>query len=135
MKLLVEFILILVLLSCNGQRLEWKQEWDQHENDFREVAALLREGKLKVVYGRMGYAIPDSFELQTTCGQIVFRETDFVYDSSYSILFRLNLDTTGVIPRTERMIIYTDNLKRLSEYESGSGNVHKIDANWFFVNR
>jgi hypothetical protein len=134
MKLLVEFILILSLLSCSGQPVEWKQEWDQHEDDFREVAALLRAGKLKVVYGRMGYAIPDTFELQTTCGQIVFRETDFAYDSSYSILFRLNLDTNA-ISRTEHMIVYTDNLKRLTEYESESGNVHKIDTNWFFVNR
>lgn len=112
----------------------WKVEWDNHQNDFKQIVGQVKANKLQVVYGRMGYAIPDSFQLQSTCGQLVFRETDFTYDSSHSILFRLNLDTNALL-RADQMIVYTDNGTRIKEYEAMGEDATRIEKNWYFVKR
>ena len=130
------FILIslFILFSCNPHQEEWKTKWNKHQHDFKEIVGLVKAEKLKVVYGRAGFAIPDSFDLQTTCGQIVFRETDFTYDNSYSILFRLDLDTNATV-RADPMIVYTDNKKRIKEYDFKVGRVQKLEENWYFITR
>ena len=134
---MVKLLIILnfiFILGCSRQREKWEAPWNNHQDEFKEIVGLVKAGNLKVVYGRMGFAIPDSFDLQTTCGQLVFRETDFTYDSSYSILFRMDLDTNAVL-RADPMIVYTDNKKRISEYESDAGRVRKIEKNWYFLTR
>ena len=123
-----------MLFGCSRHKEIWETRWSKHQDEFKEIVGLVKDGKLKVVYGRMGFAIPDSFDLQTTCGQIVFRETDFTYDSSYSILFRMNLDTNAIL-RADPIIVYTDNKNRINEYESNAGNAQKIETNWYFITR
>lgn len=134
---MVKVIVILIfifILSCSRQQEKWVTPWSKHQDEFKEIVGLVKAGNLKVVYGRSGFAIPDSFDLQTTCGGLVFRETDFTYDSSYSILFRMDLDTNAVL-RADPMIVYTDNKKRMSEYESDAGWVRKIEKHWYFLTR
>ena len=131
LKILAVLHLTFILVSCSQQE-NWKTEWNNHHNDFKEIVDLIKADKLKVVYGRAGYAIPDSFDLHATCGQLVFWETDFTYDSSHSILFRLHFDTSS-ITRADSRIVYTDNKKRLNEYEADKGNVVKIEQNWYFL--
>jgi hypothetical protein len=131
---LLTILNFIFILGCSRQQEKWETPWNKHQDEFKEIVGLVKAGKLKVVYGRMGFAIPDSFDLQTTCGQLVFRETDFTYDSSYSILFRMDLDTIAVL-RADPMIVYTDNKKRISEYESDAERVRKIEKNWYFITR
>jgi hypothetical protein len=126
-------IVLFLQLSCSIQE-NWEQEWNNHHKDFKQIVDLVKADKLKVVYGRAGYAIPDSFDLHTTCGQIVFRETDFTYDNSHSILFRLHLDTNS-LARIYHTIVYTDNKKRIKEYEADEVNVFTIEKNWYFLKR
>ena len=133
-KFLVILNFIFILFSCRSHPEKWEKQWSKHQYKFKEIVGLLKAEKLKVVYGRAGFAIPDSFDLQTTCGQLVFRETDFTYDSSYSILFRLGLDTNAIL-RAHPMIVFTDNKKRISEYESTVRNAFKIEKNWYFITR
>lgn len=132
MKKLIILNLVFILFSCNTMMNNWEKEWNKHQNDFKQIIFQLKANKFQMVYGRMGYAIPDSFDLQSTCGQLVFRETDFTYDNSHSILFHLNLDT-NVVLRADPKIVYTDNKKRIKEYEAMIGNAIKIEKNWYFV--
>lgn len=125
MKKLIILNFVFILSSCNTMMENQEKEWNKHQNDFKQIVGQLKANKLQVVYGRMGYAIPDSFDLQSTCGQLVFRETDFTYDNSHLILFRLNLDT-NVLLRANPKIVYTDNTKRIKEYETLTGNAVKI---------
>lgn len=131
MKILTVINLAFIFISCSTQE-NWKVEWSSHHKEFKQIVDLVKADKLKVVYGRAGYAIPDSFDLHTTCGQLVFGETDFTYDDSHSILFRLHLDTSS-ITRADPRIVYTDNQKRIKEYEVDTVNVIKIEQNWYFL--
>lgn len=132
-KIILVINLAFILIACSLQE-NWKSEWNSHHKDFKQIVDLVKADKLKVVYGRAGYAIPDSFDLHTTCGQLVFRETDFTYDDSYSILFRLKLDTNS-FDRAYSTIVYTNNKKRLEEYEADSTKVFKIEQNWYSLKR
>ena len=132
MKRLLNIVLFLTFFSCDNGTEKWKTVWDKHNVDFKKVVDLLKTDKLKVVYGRGGYAIPDSIDLKATCGQLAFRETDFTYDNTYSILFRL--DTNKQV-RTKPMIVYTDNKKRINEYENNNTSVTKIENNWYYMYR
>jgi hypothetical protein len=88
--------------------------------------------KLPVIYGRGGYKIPDSFKLRSIVGPVVFRETDFTYDSTFSILFRIGFDTSNVV-RSYPTIVYTNNGQRITEYSSAIHSPHKFDENWYFL--
>ena len=131
MKILSAINLVFILISCSQQE-KGKLEWRNHHNEFKQIVDLVKADKLKIVYGRAGYAIPDSFDLQRTCGQLVFTETDFTYDDSHSILFRLHLDTNS-LTRIYHTIVYTDNKKRIKEYEADTVKVVRIEQNWYFV--
>jgi len=108
----------------------WKSEWTKHDKDLKQVVELLKSNKLKVTYGRGGYQIPDSIDLRVPFGQLAFRETDFTFDSTYSILFYLDTNKTL---RNKPVIVYTNNKKRIKEYENGSRKTTKIEDDWYFT--
>lgn len=91
MKPLLTILLLLVMTSC-GVDNSSIDIWQKHENEFEAIVNQLKSGKLQKVYGRAGYEIPDIFKLRSVSGPVVFRETDFTYDSSFSVLFRLGFD-------------------------------------------
>jgi hypothetical protein len=84
------------MTSCGGDNSSISI-WKKHESEFEAIVNQLRSGKLQKVYGRGGYEIPDTFKLKDVTGPIVFRETDFTYDSSFSILFRLGFDSSKML--------------------------------------
>lgn len=126
-------ISILVLISCSNHIRNWEDTWQEHQVSFKQVVEQVKNDQLLRVYGRGGYAIPDTMGLNNVCGGIVFHETDFTYDSTYSILFRINFDSTKVGRMTYSVFIYTNNTKRIKEYESD--RVTKIQDNWYFQYR
>ncbi len=95
---------------------------------MKKVVDLIKADKLTVVVGRSGYQIPDSIDLREAFGQLAFRHSDFTYDSTYSILFHLDIHKELV---HNPVIVYTDNEKRIKEYESRG--VTKIINNWYFT--
>ena len=136
-KTMKQFLVILMLLSicsCIGDVRHSKDIWMKHEVEFEAIVNLLKEERLHKVYGRAGYEIPDSFQLKKTNGSIVFRETDFSFDSSHSILFRIGFDSTKIL-RSYPTIVYTDNPKRLKEYNSKHKQVEKLKDHWYFLSR
>ena len=132
MKIFFAILFVLFCFSCTGDVTSAKSLWKKHEGEFEAVANLLRSGKLRKVYGRSGFEIPDSFRIKAILGSIVFRETDFTYDSSYSILFRVGFDSSHLL-RAYPTIAYTNNQKRLSEYSSKQSQVEKLEDNWYFL--
>jgi hypothetical protein len=125
-------IVLFILISCSHQD-NWKNTWQQHHVRFKQVVELVKNDQLQKVYGRVGYAIPDSMGLDKVCGGIVFHETDFTYDGTYSILFRINFDSNKVGRRLYPVFIYTNNTKRIKEYALDS--VTKIEDNWYLQYR
>ena len=129
MKRLLNIVLLLTFFSCDNGAEKSNAVWDKHNVDFKKVVELIKADKLNVVYGRTGYAIPDSIDLKATCGQLAFRMFEFEHDTSYTICF--NLDTNKQ-KRTSPEIIYTENVQRIEDYESRMTRVIKLDKNWFY---
>ena len=134
MKPYLTLLLVLLISSCGGELDTSKNLWKNYEKNFEDIVVLVKVDKLKKIYGRMGYEIPDSFPMKATCGDIVFRETDFTYDSSFSILFRVGFDSSN-LARTYPTIVYTDNAKRIKEYNSKQEQVTKLKNNWYLLSR
>jgi hypothetical protein len=133
MKLFLTTLLLLLIHSCGGDNTSM-DIWERHESEFVAIVNHLKSGKLQKVYGRAGYEIPDTFKLKAVNGPIVFRETDFTYDSSFSILFRLGFDSSKLL-RAYPTIVYTDNSKRLDEYNSRPNSVRKLKNNWYLLSK
>lgn len=132
MKALFAILLITLCISCSRDARSSKTIWKKHKDEFKDIVILLKSGKLRIVYGRAGYEIPDSFRIKAIAGSIVFRETDFTYDSSYSILFRMGFDSSHLL-RKYPTFVYTDNRKRQLEYDSKPNHVEKLEYNWYFL--
>jgi hypothetical protein len=129
------FLLLLLLafiFSCVGGDKSSLRLWEKHETEYDKIVEHLRAGKLQKIYGRSGYEIPDTFSVKPFCGSIVFRETDFVYDSSFSILFRLGFDSSKQL-RTYPTIVYTDNLQRINEYNSKPEVAKQLKHRWYLL--
>jgi hypothetical protein len=124
--------LLLFISSCDGDNPI--DIWKGHESEFVTIVNQLKAGKLQKVYGRAGFEIPDSFNLKAVNGPIVFRETDFTYDSSFSVLFRLGFDSNKLL-RAYPTIVYTNNSKRLDEYNSKPNSVRKLKDNWYLLSK
>lgn len=122
-------ILILALLSCQKQK--WKDQWDKDNTSLKKVAGLLKAGKLKKVYGRGGYEIPDSFNLKAPYSNLAFHQTDFTYDGTYSIVFYL--EPAGDRSMAKPAFVYTNNQKRIGEYENGYTIAKKLEDNWYYT--
>jgi len=124
-------LLLFFISSCGGDNSSINV-WEKHESEFVAIVNLLKSGKLQKVYGRAGYEIPDSFKLKAMNGPIVFRETDFTYDNSFSILFRLGFDSSKLL-RAYPTIVYTDNSKRIYEYTQKSKSIKKLKDHWYLL--
>lgn len=131
MKVL-SIIVLFILISCSHQD-NWENTWQQHHVRYKQVVELVKNDQLQKVYGRVGYAIPDSMDLDKVCGGIVFHGTDFTYDGTYSILFRINFDSSKVGRMLYPVFIYTNNTKRIKSYELD--RVTKIEDNWYWQYR
>lgn len=132
MKPLFSILLLVLISSCATDTNSSKIIWEKNKNEFEDIVILLKSEKLRIVYGRAGYDIPDSFRLKAIAGSVVFRETDFTYDSSFSILFRVGFDSSHLL-RKYPTFVYTDNLKRQREYDSNPKQVEKLEDNWYFL--
>ncbi len=132
MKILLA-IATLVFISCGQSKDRWEDTWQQHNVRFKQIVEQVKNDQLQKVYARVGYAIPDTMGLDDVCGGIVFQETDWTHDSTYSILFRINFDSTKVGRMMYPVFIYTNNNKRIKEYETD--RVKKIQDNWYFQYR
>jgi len=88
----------------------------------------LKEDRLKLINPRGTYQIPDSIGLKEPYAQLVYRQTDFAYDSSYSIVF---YPDDAHKRESTFVFVFTDNMKRLNEYENQRKSVVKIEDNWY----
>lgn len=134
MKQIVSIVIFTTIFSCSSEADSTRILFKNYESELNEIVNLLKADKLRRVYGRGGYKIPDSFRLKATTGPVVFRETDFTYDSSYSILFRIGFDTNQLL-RSYPTLVYTDNSKRLSEYDLKPEHAIKFEEKWYFLTR
>lgn len=123
-------LFVLLIVSCKPDPESWRSRWVNENLKLKRVAALLKQNRLNLINPRGIYQIPDSIDLKEPYGQLVYRQTDFTYDSSYSIVF---YPTETSKDKVKFMFVYTDNVKRLSEYESRRKSVVKIEDNWYCV--
>ncbi len=122
-------ITIILFFSCKQEN--WKSIWIRDKTALNKAVDLLKSNKLKIVYGRSGYSIPDSLNLQEPYGNLAFRQSDFTYDSTYSILFFLEHSDTRTAVRPA--FVYTNNQKRMDKYENGYSMVKKLENNWYYA--
>lgn len=131
-KLSVIICFLFLNIACSNNRDYYEVMWKSNRHEFETIVSLVKNEKLPVIYGRSGYMLPDSFKLRSIVGSLVFQETDFTYDSTYSILFRIGFDTSKVL-RYYPTIVYTNNSKRIAEYTNSANSVYKFDEYWYFL--
>jgi hypothetical protein len=90
MRYLVFIVISLTFFSCVKNQVNWESIWQKYNSDLKNVVELLKNNKLNKTFGRSGYQIPDSIDLNYPFGQVVVRETDFTEDTSYSIVFYMD---------------------------------------------
>jgi hypothetical protein len=123
-----QFIFIFLFVSCKPNPDDWRGQWTKDNFKLKEVVSLLKHDRLKLINPRGTYQIPDSIDLKEPYGQLVFRQTDFTYDSTYSIVFYPD-DTYK--DKSKFVFVFTDNTKRLNEYDNERKSVVKIEDNWY----
>ena len=122
------YVFAFLLVSCKPNTDEWRSQWTKDNQKLKEVVTLLKQGKLELVNPRGTYKIPDSIDLKDPYGQLVYRQTDFTYDSSYSIVFYPDDSHKA---ECKFVFVFTDNSKRLHEYDNERKSVVKIENNWY----
>jgi uncharacterized secreted protein with C-terminal beta-propeller domain len=123
-----KFFLIFLVVSCKPNPDDWKSQWTRDNLKLKEVVSLLKQGRLKLVSPRGTYQIPDSIDLKEPYGQLVYRQTDFTYDSTFSIVFYPD-DTHK--DESKFVFVFTDNAKRINEYQNKRKSIFKIDDYWY----
>lgn len=122
----IKYLLILLVTSCKPSPDDWRNQWAKDNMKLKEVVSLLKHDRLKLVNPRGTYQIPDSIDLREPYGQLVYRQTDFTYDSTFSIVFYPDDKH-----KSKFVFVFTDNTKRLNEYETKRKSVVKIEDNWY----
>lgn len=124
----IKYSLVFLVISCRPSPDDWKNQWTKDNLKLKEVVSLLKQDRLKLVNPRGTYQIPDSIELREPYGQLVYRQTDFTYDSTFSIVFYPDDKHKD---KSKFVFVFTDNTKRHNEYESKRKSVVKIEDNWY----
>lgn len=127
----VALLLTILLLSCKKEK--WEKLWEKDNASLKEVVELLKHDKLKKIYGRSGYKIPDSFNLRSPYNGLAIRETDFTYDGTYSIVFYF--EDTSSTSRVKPAFVYTNSQKRIDEYQKGYSMAEKLEQYWYYSYR
>jgi hypothetical protein len=123
-----QFLFVFLILSCKPNPDDWRDQWTKDNLKLKKVVSLLKHNRLKLINPRGTYQIPDSIDLKKLYGQLVYRQTDFTYDSTYSIVFY----TDSTNPNKSKFVfVFTDNSKRLFEYDNERKSVIKIESNWY----
>jgi len=124
----IKLFLIVFAISCQPNPDDWKSQWTKDHLKLKEVVSLVKQDRLKIINPRGTYQIPDSIDLKDPYGQLVYRQTDFTYDSSYSIVF---YPDDSHKDNSKFVFVFTDNTKRLNEYDNERKSVVKIEDNWY----
>jgi hypothetical protein len=124
----IKYLFLVLIVSCKPDTDKWKGQWAKDNLKLKQVVSLLKQDRLKLVNPRGTYQIPDSIDLREPYGQFVYRQTDFTYDRSYSIVFYPDESHKD---KSEFVFVFTDNVKRLNQYDKERNSVVKIEDNWY----
>jgi hypothetical protein len=123
-----QFVFIFLVVSCKPNPDDWRGQWTKDNLKLKQVVSLLKHDRLKLINPRGTYKIPDSMDLKEPYGQLVYRQTDFTYDSTYSIVFYPDKTYND---KSKFVFVFTDNTKRSNEYDNKRKSVVKIEDNWY----